>query len=646
MNKTIGILAHVDAGKTTFSEQLLYHTDSIKKRGRVDHKDAFLDCHEIERQRGITVFAEQGIMDYQDSTYYLIDNPGHVDFSPEMERSIQVLDYAIVIVSAVEGIRGHTETVWHLLRKHSIPTFFFLNKTDQAGADAEKVLEEMQRELTDDICNITSSFKEETMSEELAEFIAERDEQLLDRYMDEGYSKEIWLDKMIEMVRECRIFPACSGSALKDIGVVEFLEKFNALTKTSYSKADPFSARVYKIRHDEKGTRLTFIKILGGTVNVRDEIQYGDCTEKITGLRKYNGHSFEQVKSAGAGELVALIGLSAAAVGKGLGGLQEQLRYELVPALKSKVNIHSSIHIKDALRSFYILNDEDPSLHVTWDETVQEIHIHVMGVMQLEILKQIIPDRFHFDVSFEEPTIVYKETIEKEVYGYGHFEPLGHYAEVHLQLEPGERDSGIVFENVCHANDLSAGNQNLIRKHLLEKEHRGILTGSAVTDLKITLLTGRAHVKHTSGGDFKEAAYRAFRQGLEQASNILLEPFYDFKIKVELDQIGRVMADIQAAHGSFNPPQTEGNRAVLAGKAPVATFMKYSSELASFTQGTGVIQLVFGGYGPCHNPEEVKVRIGYDKNSDPEYQSSSIFCSKGQAYTVPWDQAKEEMHAL
>ncbi|MGB2993307.1 MAG: translation factor GTPase family protein [Paenisporosarcina sp.] len=650
MNKTIGVFAHTDAGKTTFAEQILFHTKSIKNRGRVDHKDAFLDSHEIERQRGITVFADQATFSYEDSTYYLIDNPGHIDFSPEMERSVQVMDYAIVILSAVEGIEGHTTTIWQMLRKHNIPTFFFINKTDREGANVKNVVQEINQDFSSDIFDMTDAFQQAEMTENLIEFLAERHEILLEHYMDSGYQKDLWLSTMKELIKEGKIFPCSNGSALQDIGISGFLEKFHLLTVTNYLNEDAFSGRVYKIRHDEKGTRITFVKSLSGTVSVRDEVSYGNGeyrnTEKIMQIRVYNGNIYKTVEHVKAGELFAVSGLSSASTGDGLGTVHEKAVYEMVPTLKSKVVFDSSVHIKEALRYFQLLDIEDPSLNVTWEERLQEIHIHVMGTIQLEILKQIIKERFHLEVSFEEPKILYKESIDSTVNGYGHFEPLKHYAEVHLKIEPAPRNSGIAFENVCHANDLSIGNQNLVRHHLFEKTHNGLLTGSPLTDMKITLLTGRADNKHTSGGDFREATYRALRQGLEKAQNLVLEPYYRFKIKVDLDQMGKVLSDIQIAHGTFDSPITEGNKALLTGKVPVATFMNYASELASFTQGKGVLNLVFGGYERCHNEPEVIERISYNKNADSDYSSSSVFCAKGKGYTVPWDLAEAEMHGL
>lgn len=651
MNKTIGILAHVDAGKTTFSEQLLYYTKSIKQRGRVDHKDAFLDSHQIERQRGITVFTDQGMFSYRGSHYYLIDTPGHADFSPEMERGIQAMDYAVIIISAVEGIEGQTEIVWELLRKHGVPCFFFINKIDRVGADVQQVVRYIRSTFAVDVCDITEALAEDgEMNEELAEFLAERDEALLEQYMDAGYDREAWLAAMQRLIRDNTIFPYACGSALQGTGIESFLQKLDQLTVTDYSSEGPFAGRVYRIRHDEQGTRITFVKALSGTLKVRDILHYGAAenriSEKVTQIRVYNGREFKAVERVEAGELFAVTGLSMAAVGDGLGELTEGAVYEMVPTLKSKVILEPAVNKKEALQYFKILNAEDPSLNVIWEESLQEIHIHVMGRIQLEVLEQLVKERFDINVSFDKPEILYKETIGTETVGYGHFEPLKHYAEVHLRLQPAERNSGIRFENACHADDLSVGNQNLVRHHLYEREHHGLLTGSPLTDVVVTLLTGRAHNKHTSGGDFREATYRALRQGLEKAKNLLLEPYYQFKIKVELDQLGRVISDVQQAHGTCDAPRTEGDKAILTGTVPVATFMDYGSELASFTQGRGTLSLAFAGYDRCHNEQEVIERIGYNKDADPEYTSSSIFCAKGQGYTVPWGEAEGQMHCL
>ncbi|WP_226037542.1 GTP-binding protein [Aquibacillus saliphilus] len=651
MYKTIGLLAHVDAGKTTFSEQLLYHTKSIRHLGRVDHKDAFLDSHQIERDRGITVFADQARINYNNSTYYVIDTPGHVDFSLEMERAIQVMDYCVVIVSAVEGIEGHTETVWRLLQKHGVPTFFFINKMDRIGASSDRVIKELNENLTEDVCDFTATFKQREMNENLVEFIAERNETLLEHYMEAGFDKKLWLDTLKTMIKDNKIFPCYSGSALKDEGIIEFFEAFDLLTETTYKVEEDFAGRVYKIRYDENGNRITFIKALQGTIKVRDQISYGEkdnkVSEKVTQLRVYNGQKFETVDQVEAGELFAVSGLSKAATGDGVGSLDEKAAFDMVPTLKSKVIYNTaSVRIKDILKSFQVLDQEDPSLQIKWDEQLQEIHIHVMGLIQLEVLEKIVKERFGFDVSFGDPKIIYKETIETKIVGYGHFEPLKHYAEVHLKLEPAEKNSGITFLNECHANDLTIGNQNLIHHHLFERSHHGLLTGSAVTDIKVTLLTGKAHNEHTSGGDFREATFRALRQGLEKAKNVLLEPYYHFKIKVEIDYMGRVLSDIQQASGTFTPPEMMEDKTIITGKVPVATFMNYSTEFASITQGKGTLNLKFAGYDRCHNPDEVMERIAYNKDADPKYTSTSIFCAKGQGYKVPWDQAEKEMHRL
>jgi ribosomal protection tetracycline resistance protein len=650
MNKTIGILAHVDAGKTTFSEQLLFRTKAIKDLGRVDHQSAFLDNHEIERQRGITVFAEQAIFQYNDSTYFLLDTPGHVDFSPEMERAVQVLDFAIIIISAVEGIEGHTETVWKLLQQHHVPTFFFINKIDRVGANVEKVMGDIRHYFNENVLDVSSCSIKEYLNGELIEFVAERDEELLEYYMENGYNQELWLLKMQEMILNRNLFPCSSGSALQDIGIKEFLENVDLLSSTHYNDNEKFSGRVYKIRYDESGTRMTFIKALSGRLRVRDEIGYGDVDkpvfEKVTQIRKYNGNKIQTVQEIFAGEIFAVTGITSAQVGDGVGSLSEKANYEMIPTLRSQVVFEPQVNVKEVLAYFKIMDAEDPSLTVTWEEKLQQIHIHVMGKIQLEVLEQVIFTRFGLKITFKQPEIIYKETVESTVIGYGHFEPLKHYAEVHLKLEPAPRNSGNHFESICHTDNLSAGLQNLVQHHIFEREHHGLLTGSGLTDIKFTLLTGRDHNKHTHGGDFREATLRAIRQGLEKAYNVLLEPYYYFKIKVDLDQIGRVLSDVQTAYGRFEAPITEEDKAIITGEVPVATFMDYSTTLASFTKGKGSLSLTFAGYDRCHNQQEAIEKIGYDKNADPEYTSSSVFCAKGAGYSVKWDEAEKMMHCL
>lgn len=647
---TIGLFAHVDAGKTTFAEQLLFHTNSIKARGRVDHQDAFLDSHAIERTRGITVFADQAVMEYNGDTYYLIDTPGHVDFSPEMERALQVIDYAVIIVSAVEGVQGHTETVWQLLRKHRIPAFFFINKTDRTGADVSRTEEDIRRLLTGDMCSVPVSLAGGMVAEPLREFMAERDEAALEAFLEGRDDPAFWLQALQRMVRDSRLFPCASGSALQDTGVVEFLGQFHLLTGSSYDESAPFGGRVYKIRHDANGVRLTFIKALSGRLRVREMLQYENggvpVEEKVTRVFLVNGLRFQPVEEVAAGDLFAVAGLSAACAGQGLGLVSDTLVYESEPTLQSKVLFDDSLHVQKVLGVFRILEAEEPSLHVVWEENLQEIHIRVMGVIQLEVLEQLVKDRFGFAVSFGRPEILYKETIRASVMGYGHFEPLRHYAEVHVQLEPGERGSGIQFGSTCHPDVLGMSYQHLIRTHLFEREHHGVLTGMPVADLRITLVRGAAHKEHTHGGDFREALFRALRQGLEKADNLLLEPYYDFKIKVGLDEMGRVLSDVQRASGTFDPPQTLGAHVVITGRVPVSTFMNYATEFASFTHGRGSIRCVFGGYDQCHNTEEVIEQTGYRREADPLYTSSSIFCAKGAGYSVPWDEAEGKMHLL
>ena len=487
------------------------------------------------------------------------------------------------------------------------------------------------------------------MSSELIEFIAERDDVLFEKYLEDGYEKDLWLNSMKKMIKESKIFPCVSGSALQDVGIESFLEKLDILTFVEYCDEEEFSGLVYKIRHDDQGTRLTYIKALSGTLKVREEIQLGNdedsIYEKVSQIRVYNGSKFKSVDKVSAGELFAVTGLSSASIGYGIGALKEKIDYEMVPTLKSKVIFDKTLNAKDVLSYFRVLEAEDPALNINCDERVHEIQVHIMGTIQLEVLKQLVKERFNLSVDFGPCEILYKETILSEANGYGHFEPLGHYAEVHLTLEPGERNSGIIFHNVCHTDNLTIGNQNLVRTHIYEREHHGILTGSPVTDLKITLLTGRAHNKHTSGGDFREATFRAIRQGLESAKNVLLEPYYRFKMEADIDYMGRILSDVQKLNGSFEAPQTSHNKVVITGRGPVAKFMYYGMEFTALTKGKGKINFIFDGYDICHNEEEIIKKIGYDKNADIDYTATSIFCSKGQAFLVSYDEA-ERIYAL
>ena len=647
MKKTFGIFAHVDAGKTTFSEQILYYTKSIRKKGRVDYKEAFLDSQKVEKERGITVFSDVGTFSYDGDTYYLIDTPGHIDFSPEMERTLSILDYAILVVSAVEGIQGHTETLWNLLKNRKIPTFIFINKIDRVGADVNKVYQQLKRRFSEDIC-LLSNNSLMNLSDEEIEFIAGKDEELLNLYFEDNYNNQLWINKLKFLVKERQIFVASSGSALLDQGVREFLDIFNKLTMTNYELADIFTGKVFKIRYDEKGTRITYIKALSGLLKVKDELVYNhngeEIREKVNEIRAYNGVKYEIKDVASAGDVFAVTGISNMKAGMGIG--IEDSTEEMIPTLTAKVLYDSMVNIKEVLKYLKILESEEKTLNVQYDEILKEIHINVMGKIQLEVLKEIIQERFNLNVEFDKPEILYKETIGNEVNGYGHFEPLRHYAEVHLKLLPGERGEGIVFENRCHNDYLTPGQQNLIKTHIFEKKHRGILTGSEIDDIKVILITGRAHIKHTEGGDFREATKRALRQGLDSAENILLEPYYNFKIEVDNQLLGRVLSDVQKMNGTFNEQQSVGDRVIITGRGPVATFMDYSLEFQALSKGKGGLSLMYGGYDVCHNAEEVIERIGYNKDADPEYTSSSIFCAKGVGYSVKGDEVVNYMHCL
>ena len=647
MKKTFGIFAHVDAGKTTFSEQILYYTKSIRKKGRVDYKEAFLDSQKVEKERGITVFSDVGTFSYDGDTYYLIDTPGHIDFSPEMERTLSILDYAILVVSAVEGIQGHTETLWNLLKKRKIPTFIFINKIDRVGADVNKVYQQLKRRFSEDIC-LLSNNSLMNLSDEEIEFIAGKDEELLNLYFEDNYNNQLWIDKLKLLVKERQIFVATSGSALLDQGVREFLDIFNKLTMTNYELADIFTGKVFKIRYDEKGTRITYIKALSGLLKVKDELVYNhngeEIREKVNEIRAYNGVKYEIKDVASEGDVFAVTGISNMKAGMGIG--IEDSTEEMIPTLTAKVLYDSTVNIKEVLKYLKILESEEKTLNVQYDEILKEMHINVMGKIQLEVLKEIIQERFNLNVEFDKPEILYKETIGNEVNGYGHFEPLRHYAEVHLKLLPGERGEGIVFENRCHNDYLTPGQQNLIKTHIFEKKHRGILTGSEIDDIKVILITGRAHIKHTEGGDFREATKRALRQGLDSAENILLEPYYNFKIEVDNQLLGRVLSDVQKMNGTFNEQQSVGDRVIITGRGPVATFMDYSLEFQALSKGKGGLSLMYGGYDVCHNAEEVIERIGYNKDADPEYTSSSIFCAKGVGYSVKGDEVVNYMHCL
>ncbi|WP_294373332.1 translation factor GTPase family protein [uncultured Clostridium sp.] len=657
MKKTIGVLAHVDAGKTTFSEHILFHTKSIRKCGRVDHKDTFLDSHDIERERGITIFSDQGIFEFNGSTYYLVDTPGHVDFSAEMERAIMIMDYAVILISGVEGVQGHTKTVWNLLKKYNVPVFFFINKLDRAGADKIRVVDEIKKELTENVCMVDVIIDNDkaaiNFTDELIEFISEQDDELLEKYLEGSYDEKLWKERFKKLIKECNAFPCFGGCALQDKGILEFLYGFDELTFTEYDKYknDSFKGKVYKVRYDDNGARITFIKCTSGSLNVRDEVIYGNdeehsFSEKISSIRIYNGTKFKTCDRIEAGDVFGAAGISSAYAFDTIGELKERQSFEMVPTLMSKVIFPESCNIKEILGYFKILESEDPSLNIVWNERLQELHVHIMGKIQLEVLKEIVKERFNIDIEFGPCEILYKETIKEKTTGCGHFEPLRHYAEVVLQIEPGERNSGITFESQCHVDDLSINYQKLIKTHVFEREHYGLLTGSPITDIKITLLNGRSHIKHTCGGDFREATYRAIRQGFEKVENVLLEPYYRFTIEASSDYIGRILTDIQRLHGTFDNPLNKDDKVIVNGRGPVSTFMDYSLEIAVFTRGMGTISLIYDGYDVCHNSEEVIERRNYKKNADIEYTSSSIFCSHGSGYIVEWQDVDEHMHSL
>lgn len=639
MSKTIGILAHVDAGKTTVAEQILYLTKSINYKGRVDNKDSFLDNHKIEKERGITIFSEQGYFEYNNYKYYLIDTPGHVDFSTEMERAISIMDYAIIVISAVEGIQAHTETVYNLLKEYNVPIFLFINKIDRENIEIETLTNELVNKLDTNCIDISGELINNTMSENLIEFIAERDEMLLEEYLNGNYNYKTWEDKLKILVNDMKVIPIIKGSALRNIGIENLLEKINILTVDYKGKNDEFDGNVYKVRYDDKGTRVTYMKITSGSLKIRDEITYmhdsETIKEKVNQIRIYNGNKFKVVDEAYEGDIVGLVGISK---------LIPSNELNIIPTLATKIIIHDNISISEVLRCFNYLEEENPSLNVIYDKPMKYIKISVSGVIQIEILKDMIKSRFKIDIDFGPCEILYKETIDDNVIGCGHFEPLGHYAEVILNIESGKRGSGIVFSSNCHVDSLAIGQQNLIKKHIFEKNHKGILCGMPITDLNITLIDGRAHNKHTSGGDFREATLRAIRQGLEKATNRVLEPYYKFKIEVNLNHLGKVISDIQKHYGTFDEPYIENDIAIIYGRGPVATFMNYSIELTTFTKGKGIIILKYDGYDYCHNSEHVINYIEYKKDEDREYSSSSIFCSKGESYSISWNEAEEYMH--
>ena len=634
----IGILAHVDAGKTTLSEGMLYLSGSINKLGRVDHKDAFLDHNSLERERGITIFSKQAVFSTPELEITLMDTPGHVDFSAEMERTLQVLDYAILVISGTDGVQSHTETLWRLLRRYHIPTFVFINKMDLAGSDKPAILSELQKRLSEKCVdmNAPAQLRDEALS--LC------DERLLDLYLEEGALSD---EAVARAVSERKVYPCRFGAALKLEGVEELLHDLTTLTQQPKYPAD-FGARVYKIARDAQGARLTYLKVTGGSLKVKALLSgsdnVGQWSEKADQLRIYSGEKYKLTESIPAGSVCAVTGLERTFPGQGLGmeALAEPPMLE--PVLTYQMLLPQDCNIPETMRKLRQLEEEDPQLHILWNERLREVHVQLMGEVQLEVLQRQIADRFGMDVSFSQGSVVYKETILEPVEGVGHFEPLRHYAEVHLLMEPGPRGSGLTFDSLCSTDDLDLNWQRLILTHLEEKQHLGVLTGSPITDMKISVLSGRASIKHTEGGDFRQATYRAVRHGLRKAKSILLEPCYDFSMELPIECVGRAMTDVQQMNGSCNPPEQEGERAILTGWAPVAEMRGYQAELASYTRGRGRLACWARGYEVCAKQQEVVDALAYDVDADLENSADSVFCSHGAGFVVPWYEVEDHMH--
>lgn len=641
---TMGILAHVDAGKTTLSEGILYTCKAIRKLGRVDHQDAFLDTNTLEKNRGITIFSKQAECTLGEFGITLLDTPGHVDFSAEMERTLQVLDYGILVISGADGVQGHTETLWRLLSRYQIPVFLFINKMDQPGTDRETLLAEVKEKL--DINCVDFSVNQ--TGEDWKEQVAVCDEQVMEAYLE---GEEISRAQIQKMIRERKLFPCYFGSALKMTGVEEFLDDLKLRIRES-SYPESFGAKIYKITRDSQGERLSHMKITGGALKVKSVLSNGKpgesgegiWQEKVNQIRIYSGEKYTMVSEVKAGTVCAVTGLTATYPGQGLGSEQASDMPVLEPVLSYRVGLPEEVNVHQALLQLRQLEEEEPLLHIVWNGTLGEIYAQVMGEVQIEILKSLIKERFGMTVTFDEGNIVYKETILEPVEGIGHFEPLRHYAEVHLLLEPGETGSGLTFATDCSEDVLDRNWQRLILTHLEEREHKGVLLGAPITDMKITLLTGRAHIKHTEGGDFRQATYRAVRQGLRKAKSQLLEPYYEFRLEVPSEQVGRSMTDIQKMLGEFDPPKTEGEMTVLTGSAPVVTMRDYQKEVISYTSGRGRLSCTLKGYYPCHNQEEVVEAVGYDPEADLENPTGSVFCAHGAGFVVNWDRVEEYMH--
>ena len=633
----MGILAHVDAGKTTLSESMLYLSGTVRKLGRVDHKDAFLDTYALERDRGITIFSKQAVFSLGNKKVNLLDTPGHVDFSAEMERTLQVLDYAVLVISGADGVQGHTETLWKLLKLYDIPTFIFINKMDQQGTDKAALLSELKERL-DEGC---IAFDQEESTETLEE-LAMTDEKVLDYFMEhESVRKE----DICRLIKERRVFPCYFGSALKLEGVQELLYGFERYMEP-YTRTEEFGAKVFKISRDDKGERLTFLKVTGGKLVVKMPVNLVDKEEKVNQIRIYSGAKYETVSEVEAGGVCAVTGLVSSYIGQGFGVEKGTAAPFLEPVLTYQMILPDGADTTKVLRELKQLEEEEPLLNIVWNPALEEIHVQLMGEVQTEILKTMIAERFHLDVEFGTGKIVYKETIKNPVVGVGHYEPLRHYAEVHLKMEPLEAGSGLVFDADCSEDVLDRNWQRLILTHLQEREHPGVLTGSPITDMKITIVAGRAHLKHTEGGDFRQATYRAVRQGLKSAESILLEPWYSFVLEVPSDQVGRAMSDIGQMNGSFEGPEAEDKQGMvrLTGTAPASEMRDYQREVWAYTKGRGRITFTLKGYEPCHNAEEVVEQIGYDSERDIDNPTGSVFCAHGAGFLVKWDKVPEYMH--
>ena len=636
----LGVLAHVDAGKTTLSEALLYTCGSIRRLGRVDHRDTALDTHELERSRGITIFSKQAQLKTDKAELCLLDTPGHVDFSAETERTLQVLDYAVLVISGTDGVQAHTETLWRLLTKHGVPTFVFVTKMDLTGCDKAYLTENLRERLSD-ACMDFSADHDEAWKENLAML----DETVLERYMESG---EVEDSHIAELIKQRKLFPVMFGSGLKLDGVREFIELIDKYTiEPEYS--DSFGAKVYKIIRDSQGNRLSLMKITGGILKIKSSLSYEDAkgnkiTEKVNGIRIYSGTKFENAEEVCGGTVCAVQGLSATYPGQGLGAERNSDAPVLEPVLAYRVNLPKNTDPRMALKKLRVLEDEDPQLRIVWLEQLREIRIQLMGEVQTEVLTDIIRERFDLEVSIDHGGIMYRETIKAPVEGVGHFEPLRHYAEVHLALEPLERGTGLVFDTACSEDVLDRNWQNLILAHLYEKKHLGVLTGSPITDMKITLLAGRAHPKHTEGGDFREAVYRGVRQGLMKAESVLLEPWYAFRIEVPPESIGRAISDIRAMSGSFDTAEGSGGMSAIEGLAPVSEMNGYASELMSYTHGKGRLSCRVDGYYPCHNSESVIAELAYNPEADIQNTPDSVFCAHGAGVNIKWSEVENHMH--